>query len=63
MRVVMHHEESKRIVGVLLAAGRGARFDPSGTHNKLEQTLANGDMLAVAAAKNLLLELDRKSVV
>jgi len=28
--------------GILLAAGRGSRFDPSGIHNKLLTTLPNG---------------------
>lgn len=39
---------------ILLAAGRGARFDPLGTHNKLLQTLGNGDTVVAASAKNLL---------
>ncbi|MEG1113919.1 MAG: nucleotidyltransferase family protein, partial [Janthinobacterium sp.] len=29
-------------VGILLAAGRGRRFDPSGVQNKLLQPLAEG---------------------
>lgn len=43
-----HHEAP--IVGILLAAGRGRRFDPSGVQNKLMQTLPNGEIVAVAAA-------------
>jgi molybdenum cofactor cytidylyltransferase len=41
------------VVGILLAAGRGARFDASGQRNKLLQALANGEEVAVAAARNL----------
>jgi molybdenum cofactor cytidylyltransferase len=41
-------------VGILLAAGRGRRFDPSGAHNKLLQPLAGGDPVVVASARNLL---------
>lgn len=41
-------------VGILLAAGRGRRFDPSGAHNKLLQPLAGGVPVAVASARNLL---------
>ena len=47
------------MVGILLAAGRGSRFDPSGVHNKLLQPLANGEALAVASAKKLLAVLPR----
>jgi molybdenum cofactor cytidylyltransferase len=43
------------IVGILLAAGSGTRFDPSGVDNKLMQVLPGGDTpVAVAAARNLL---------
>jgi molybdenum cofactor cytidylyltransferase len=41
-------------VGILLAAGRGRRFDPLGTHNKLLQPLADGDPVVVASARHLL---------
>jgi molybdenum cofactor cytidylyltransferase len=41
-------------VGILLAAGKGMRFDPTGTQDKLMQPLANGDAVAVAAARSLL---------
>lgn len=40
--------------GILLAAGRGSRFDPTGRQNKLLQPLASGDTVVTAAAKNLL---------
>lgn len=40
--------------GILLAAGRGARFDASGRQSKLLQTLPDGRPLAVAAAQALL---------
>lgn len=39
---------------ILLAAGRGSRFDPQGGRNKLLQPLEHGEPVAVAAAKNLL---------
>jgi molybdenum cofactor cytidylyltransferase len=42
------------ITGILLAAGKGVRFDPTGVQNKLMQPLENGDKVAVASAKNLL---------
>lgn len=45
------------IVGILLAAGRGRRFDPSGARNKLLQHLPSGDAVVVASAKNLLAAL------
>lgn len=41
-------------VGILLAAGKGMRFNPTGTQDKLMQPLANGDAVAVAAARSLL---------
>ena len=47
-------QHSGRFVGILLAAGKGSRFDPTGTKNKLLQPLANGDSVVGAAAKNLL---------
>jgi molybdenum cofactor cytidylyltransferase len=42
------------LAGILLAAGRGVRFDATGQRNKLLQPLAGGDEVAVAAARNLL---------
>lgn len=37
-------------VGILLAAGSGSRFDPSGMRNKLLQPLADGKPVALASA-------------
>lgn len=48
---------SDALVGILLAAGRGARFDATGQRNKLLQPLADGEEVAVAAARNLLAAL------
>lgn len=52
------------LTGILLAAGRGKRFDPSGVQNKLLQTLGGagaptGDPVVVASAKNMLAALPR----
>ena len=51
------------LTGILLAAGRGKRFDPTGVQNKLLQTLADGpragEAVVVASAKNLLAALPR----
>jgi molybdenum cofactor cytidylyltransferase len=46
-------------VGILLAAGRGRRFDPSGAQNKLLQPLAGGDPVVVASARKLLAVLPK----
>lgn len=40
--------------GILLAAGRGSRFDSTGERNKLMQALPEGDIVAAAATKTLL---------
>ena len=48
-----------RPVGILLAAGRGRRFDPSGVQDKLLQRLADGDAVVVASARHLLGVLPR----
>ena len=45
------------IVGVLLAAGSGRRFDASGARNKLLAPLADGRQVVVASAKNLITAL------
>ncbi len=45
-------------VGILLAAGRGRRFDPSGAANKLLQPLAGGEAVVLASARILLSQLD-----
>jgi molybdenum cofactor cytidylyltransferase len=41
-------------VGILLAAGRGRRFDPTGSRNKLLQQLPGGELVVVASARKLL---------
>jgi molybdenum cofactor cytidylyltransferase len=46
-------------VGILLAAGRGRRFDPAGTRNKLLQQLPGGELVVTASARNLLAALPR----
>lgn len=46
-------------VGILLAAGRGRRFDPSGERNKLLQALPGGEPVVVASARSLLSVLPR----
>ena len=46
-------------VGVLLAAGSGQRFDPTGASNKLTRPLANGVPIAVQAALTMRSELTR----
>lgn len=43
-----------QIVGILLAAGRGRRFDPSGSRDKLLQALPGGETVVVASARRLL---------
>jgi molybdenum cofactor cytidylyltransferase len=47
------------LVGILLAAGRGKRFDPSGVQNKLLQALESGDAVVAASARNMLAALPR----
>lgn len=46
------------ICGILLAAGRGKRFDPSGQRNKLLQTLGD-DAVVVRSARHMLAALPR----
>ncbi|TFW32021.1 nucleotidyltransferase family protein [Massilia horti] len=46
-------------VGILLAAGRGRRFDPDGARNKLLQRLSGGELVVAASARNLLSVLPR----
>lgn len=48
-----------QIVGILLAAGRGRRFDPSGVRDKLLQVLPDGEAVAVASARRLLAVIPR----
>ena len=42
------------LTGILLAAGRGRRFDPRGSRNKLLQRLPGGDPVVAASARLLL---------
>ena len=42
------------LAGILLAAGRGRRVDPSGARNKLLQRLPDGELVAAASARRLL---------
>ena len=46
-------------VGILLAAGRGRRFDPTGIYNKLLLPLPGGEPVVVASARALLAALPR----
>jgi molybdenum cofactor cytidylyltransferase len=47
------------VVGILLAAGRGRRFDPSGARNKLLHPIAEGEAIVVASARKLLAAVPR----
>jgi molybdenum cofactor cytidylyltransferase len=47
------------LVGILLAAGSGRRFDSSGARNKLLELLPGGDSVVVASARNLLAALPK----
>lgn len=51
------------VVGILLAAGQGTRFDPGGLLNKLLARLPDGCTVLRAAAGNLCAVLDRVIVV
>ena len=42
------------LTGILLAAGRGRRFDPAGKRNKLLQRLPDGELVVGASACTLL---------
>lgn len=44
---------SSGCVGILLAAGKGRRFDPAGVRNKLLQVLPNGETVVAQAARHL----------
>ncbi|KAF3998653.1 nucleotidyltransferase family protein [Glaciimonas immobilis] len=46
-----------QIVGILLAAGRGRRFDPTGEQSKLLQLLPNGNTVLASAASRLSMAL------
>lgn len=52
--VIARNAGQRRVVGILLAAGKGARFDPSGKQSKLLQTLPNGELVAASSARTLL---------
>ncbi|KAK42724.1 molybdopterin-guanine dinucleotide biosynthesis protein MobA [Caballeronia jiangsuensis] len=45
---------SSNATGILLAAGLGTRFDPSGRHNKLLATLPGGTPVVFQSARKLL---------
>jgi molybdenum cofactor cytidylyltransferase len=45
-------------VGILLAAGTGRRFDPTGTRNKLLQTLESHQPLVLRSAANMIKHLN-----
>jgi molybdenum cofactor cytidylyltransferase len=47
------------VTGILLAAGRGRRFDPAGLRNKLLQPLADGEPVVAASARKLLAVVSR----
>lgn len=49
--------------GILLAAGAGRRFDPSGARNKLTEPLGNGVSVAGQSAQQLRLALDHVLIV
>jgi len=51
--------EGITVTGILMAAGRGRRFDPAGVQNKLLQRLPGGDFVVVASARTLLAVLPR----
>jgi len=51
------------VVGLLLASGRGRRFDPSGQRNKLLAVLADGRPVLRAAAEHLCAALSEVAIV
>lgn len=61
--VPVNEPEDLRPVGILLAAGKGRRFDPTGIQNKLLQRLPGGATVVVQAAKNLQAAVGRTLVV
>jgi molybdenum cofactor cytidylyltransferase len=56
-------ENQPGYTGILLAAGKGRRFDPAGIRNKLLQRLPGGDMVVLQAARNLQAAVGRALVV
>ncbi len=55
--------QPRATVGILLAAGSGQRFDPSGVRNKLLAPLAHGVPVGLQSATNLCQALDKVIVV
>lgn len=53
------HAAHQKIVAILLAAGRGKRFDPAGQQDKLLQRLPDGQLVASQSAANLKLVFER----
>ena len=51
------------VVGILLAAGRGSRFDPTGARYKLLQPLPSGEPVVAASARALLAAVPRVTAV
>ncbi|MDB5854531.1 MAG: nucleotidyltransferase family protein [Herminiimonas sp.] len=49
---------TRKIIGILLAAGRGRRFSPDGQHNKLLARLNSADSVLDASARNLRTAMD-----
>lgn len=47
------------VLGILMAAGRGRRFDPAGLRNKLLQVLPSGEPVVLASARKLLAAVPR----
>ena len=55
--------DTQGVVGLLLASGRGRRFDPSGERNKLLALLPDGRPVLRAAAQSLCSALDEVALV
>jgi molybdenum cofactor cytidylyltransferase len=54
----MSEGAQRHIAGILLAAGKGARFDPDGKQNKLLQAMPpHGDSVALTSARHMLAAL------
>ncbi len=51
------------IIGLILAGGRGRRFDPTGRRNKLLATLPDGQSVLHHSCRNMLAWVDRLVVV
>jgi molybdenum cofactor cytidylyltransferase len=52
-RVLMPSSHPCTVAGILLAAGKGRRFDPDGVQDKLLQRLPSGDVVIAASANHL----------